>query len=115
VKENFPLWSGTLVTAGDVLFYGTMDGWVKAVDARNGNPLWSFKTGSGVIGNPISYIGPDGKQYIAIYTGVGGWMGAIASANLSPDDPTAALGATGAAPDLKRYTAPGGMLFVFGL
>jgi lanthanide-dependent methanol dehydrogenase len=115
VKENFPLWSGTLVTGGDVLFYGTMDGWVKAVDARNGQLLWSFKTGSGVIGNPISYVGPDGKQYIAIYTGVGGWMGAIASANLSPDDPTAALGATGAAPDLKRYTAPGGMLFVFGL
>ena len=115
VKENFPLWSGVLTTAGDVLFYGTMDGWVKAVDARTGQALWSFKTGSGVIGNPISYLGPDGKQYIAIYTGVGGWMGAIASANLSPDDPTAALGATGAAPDLKGYTAPGGMLFVFSL
>ena len=115
VKENFPLWSGVLATAGGVVFYGTMDGWVKAVDAKSGAPLWSFKTGSGVIGNPIAYTGPDGKEYIAIYTGVGGWMGAIASANLSPDDPTAALGATGAAPDLKSYTAPGGMLFVFGL
>lgn len=115
VKENFPLWSGVLATAGGVVFYGTMDGWVKAVDAKSGAPLWSFKTGSGVIGNPIAYTGPDGKEYIAIYTGVGGWMGAIASANLSPDDPTAALGATGAAPDLKQYTAPGGMLFVFGL
>ena len=79
VTENFPLWSGTLNTGGDVLFYGTMDGWVKAVDARTGQALWSFKTGSGVIGNPISYLGPDGKQYIAIYAGVGGWMGAIAS------------------------------------
>ena len=82
---------------------------------RNGKALWRFKTGSGVVGHPISYLGPDGKQYIAIYAGVGGWVGAIASANLSPDDPTAASGATGAAPDLKGFTAPGGMLFVFSL
>jgi lanthanide-dependent methanol dehydrogenase len=115
IKENFPLWSGVLVTAGDVAFYGTMDGWFKAVDARTGAPLWSFKVGSGVIGNPIAYTGPDGKEYVAVLTGVGGWMGAIVSANLSPDDPTAALGATGASPDLKRYVAAGGMLFVFGL
>ncbi|MBA2683639.1 MAG: methanol/ethanol family PQQ-dependent dehydrogenase [Gemmatimonadaceae bacterium] len=115
IKENFPVWSGVLVTAGDVAFYGTMDGWFKAVDARTGTPLWSFKTGSGIIGNPIAYTGPDGKEYVAILTGVGGWMGAIVSANLSPDDPTAALGATGASPDLKKYVAPGGMLFVFGL
>ena len=47
IKEDFPVWSGTLVTAGDVVFYGTMDGWFKAVDARNGKALWQFKTGSG--------------------------------------------------------------------
>ncbi len=55
-----------MVTAGDVVFYGTMDGWFKALDARNGNLLWQFKTGSGIIGQPVTYKGPDGKQYIAI-------------------------------------------------
>ena len=76
IKENFPVWSGALVTAGDVVFYGTMDGWFKAVDARPATLLWQFKTGSGIIGQPITYRGPDGKQYVAILSGVGGWAGA---------------------------------------
>ncbi|NUQ19874.1 MAG: PQQ-dependent dehydrogenase, methanol/ethanol family, partial [Gemmatimonadaceae bacterium] len=50
IPEKFPVWSGTLVTAGDVAFYGTMDGWFKAVTAKTGAPLWKFKTGSGIIG-----------------------------------------------------------------
>ena len=58
VKERFPVWSGALVTAGDVVFYGTMDGWFKAVDARSGKVLWQFKTGSGNIGNPSATPGP---------------------------------------------------------
>jgi PQQ-dependent dehydrogenase (methanol/ethanol family) len=77
IKEHFPVWSGTLVTAGDVLFYGTMDGWFKAVNAKTGALLWRFKCGSGIIGQPIAYRGPDGRQYIAILSGVGGWAGAI--------------------------------------
>lgn len=112
--KRFPLYSGVLATGGDVVFYGTMDGWFKAVDARNGAELWKFKTGSGIIGNPITYLGPDGKQYVAIYSGVGGWMGAAAFPSLSADDPYAALGAVGAMGELKRHTAPGGMLYVFG-
>ena len=60
VSENFPVWSGALATAGNVVFYGTMDGWFKAVDAKSGNLLWQFKTGSGIIGPPVSYRGPDG-------------------------------------------------------
>ncbi|HUP98360.1 MAG TPA: PQQ-dependent dehydrogenase, methanol/ethanol family, partial [Usitatibacter sp.] len=64
LKENFPVWSGALATAGDVVFFGTMDGWFKAVDARSGKLLWQYKTGSGIIGQPVSYRGPDGKQYI---------------------------------------------------
>jgi PQQ-dependent dehydrogenase (methanol/ethanol family) len=114
VTERFPVWSGALVTAGDIVFYGTMDGWFKAVDAHTGQVLWSFKTGSGIIGNAIAYTGPDGKEYVAIYAGIGGWMGAIAL-GLSPEDPTAALGATGAAPDLPQYVAPGGLVYVFSL
>ncbi len=116
VKErDLPLYSGVLTTAGDVLFYGTMDGWFKALDARTGAELWRFKLPSGIIGNPMTYIGPDGKQYVAIYSGVGGWMGAVAFPDISIDDPYSALGATGAMADIKKYTAAGGTLHVFGL
>lgn len=114
-EQNFPVYSGVLSTAGDVVFYGTMDGWFKAVDAHNGNLLWQFKTASGIIGNPMTYTGPDGKQYVAIYAGIGGWMGAVAFPSISTDDPYAALGVVGAMKQIKNYTAPGGVLYVFGL
>jgi PQQ-dependent dehydrogenase (methanol/ethanol family) len=116
VKDmRWPLYSGVLTTGGDVVFYGTMDGWFKAVDARSGEELWQFKTGSGIIGNPMTFTGPDGKQYIAIYSGIGGWMGAVAYPAISDDDPYAALGVVGAMQGIKDYTAPGSMLYVFGL
>ncbi len=115
VTENFPVWSGALVTAGDVVFYGTMDGWFKALDAKNGNLLWQFKCGSGIIGQPVSYRAPDGKQYIAILAGVGGWSGAVVAGALDPRDATAALGFAGAMADLPNYTTRGGMLYVFSL
>lgn len=72
VKERFMPMSGALATAGDVVFYGTTDGWFRAVDARSGKVLWSQKLGSGIIGQPITYLGPDKRQYVAIYAGVGG-------------------------------------------
>jgi PQQ-dependent dehydrogenase (methanol/ethanol family) len=116
VKDTlFPIYSGVLATAGDVVFYGTMDGWFKAVDARTGNELWSFKTGSGIVGNPMTYRGSDGRQYIAIYSGIGGWMGAVAYPTISEDDPYAALGVVGAMKDIKRHTSPGSTVYVFGL
>jgi PQQ-dependent dehydrogenase (methanol/ethanol family) len=115
VKEDLPLWSGVLATAGDVVFYGTMDGWVRAIDARSCALLWSFKTGSGIVGNPIAYRGPDGKEYIAVYSGIGGWMGAVAFPDVSIDDPYTALGVAGAIPDIKQKSAMGGMLYVFTL
>ncbi len=115
IKEDLPLWSGTLVTGGDVVFYGTLDGWFKAVDARNGALLWQFKTGSGIIGQPISYRGPDGHQYVAILSGVGGWAGAIVAGDLDPRDQSAALGFVGAMADLPQKTTKGGMLYVFSL
>lgn len=115
VKEMFPAWSGALVTAGDVVFYGTMDGWFKAVDARSGHPLWQFKVGSGIVGQPISYRGPDGKQYIAILSGVGGWSGAVVSGGLNTKDGTGALGFSNAMADLSQHTTKGGMLYVFSL
>ncbi|MDQ2736189.1 MAG: PQQ-dependent dehydrogenase, methanol/ethanol family [Pseudomonadota bacterium] len=72
IKEQFMVMSGTLATAGDVVFYGTVDGWFRAVDARSGKVLWSQKLSSGIIGQPMTYLGPDKRQYVAIYSGVGG-------------------------------------------
>jgi lanthanide-dependent methanol dehydrogenase len=115
IRERFPVWSGALVTAGDVVFYGTMEGWFKAVDARTGTLLWQFKTESGIIGQPISYRSPDGKQYIAILSGVGGWSGAIVAGDANPNDSTVALGFAGAMRDLPQHTGKGGTLYVFGL
>ncbi len=115
IKERFPAWSGALATAGDVVLYGTMEGWFKAVDARSGQVLWQFKTGSGIVGQPISYRGPDLKQYIAVFSGVGGWPGAIVSGGLDSRDPTAAIGMVGAMQDLPQHTSKGGMLYVFAL
>jgi PQQ-dependent dehydrogenase (methanol/ethanol family) len=115
IKENFPVWSGALVTAGDVAFYGTLEGWFKAVDARDGRPLWSFKTGSGIIGQPTTFRGPDGKQYVAILSGVGGWAGAIVSGDLDARDPTAGGGLANSVADLPQKTTKGGTLYVFAL
>ncbi len=114
-KESFPVWSGTLATAGDLVFYGTMDGWFKAVNAKTGEDLWQFKCGSGIIGQPITYRGPDGRQYIAVLSGVGGWSGAIVSADLDPRDATAGNGWGGVLADLKQATTRGGMLYVFAI
>jgi PQQ-dependent dehydrogenase (methanol/ethanol family) len=115
IQEDLPVWSPALATGGGLVFYGTMDGWFKAVDARNGKLLWQFKAGSGIIGQPISYRGPDGRQYIAVICGVGGWSGAIVSANMDPRDPTGALGFANAMKDLPMKTTAGGMLYVFTL
>ena len=113
IKEKYPVWSGALATAGDVVFYGTMEGWFKAVDAHSGQVLWQFKTGSGIIGQPVTYRGPDGHQYIAVLSGIGGWPGAIVVNDLDTNDKTAALGWGEAMRDLKKDTTRGGMLYVF--
>ncbi len=75
IPEKFMVMSGALATAGNLVFYGTSDGWFRAVDARNGKVLWQQKLSSGVIGQPITYLGPDGRQYVAIASGVGGAAG----------------------------------------
>ena len=113
--ENFPVWSGALVTAGGIAFYGTMDRWFKAVDAKTGKLLWKFRVGSGINGQPIAYRGPDGREYIAVLAGVGGWSGAVVAGDLDPRNPYGALGFVGATQDLPDYTAKGGTLYVFAL
>lgn len=112
---TLPVYSGVLSTGGGLVFYGTMDGWFRAVDVRSGDILWQTKTASGIVGDPITFLGPDGKQYVAIYSGVGGWMGATALPEVSTDDPYAALGVVGAMKQIKGMTSPGSLLYVFSL
>lgn len=116
VKEpDFPVYSGVLSTGGDLVFYGTMDGWFRALDAHSGKVLWQFKTASGIIGDPMTFTGPDGKQYIAVYSGIGGWMGAVDLPSVSTDDPYAGLGVVGAMRKIKAATGPGDVVYVFSL
>jgi PQQ-dependent dehydrogenase (methanol/ethanol family) len=115
VKEKFPVWSGALATAGNVVFYGTMDGWFKALDATTGAVLWSMKFKSGIIGQPVSYSAPDGTQYVAVFSGVGGWAGMIVPNHLDSNDATAEDGFVNVMKDLPQHTEPGGTLYVFSL
>jgi PQQ-dependent dehydrogenase (methanol/ethanol family) len=111
-KEQFSVWSGALATAGDVVFYGTLEGYLKAVDAKTGDELYKFKTPSGIIGNVMTYE-HGGKQFVAVYSGIGGWAGIGLAAGLT--DPQAGLGAVGGYAGLKQYTNLGGQLTVFTL
>jgi lanthanide-dependent methanol dehydrogenase len=112
LPEQFSVWSGALATAGDVVFYGTLEGYLKAVDATTGAELYKFKTPSGIIGNVMTYE-HGGKQYIGILSGVGGWAGIGLAAGLT--NPTDGLGAVGGYAALSDYTALGGQLTVFEL
>jgi len=110
--EPFSVWSGALATAGDIVFYGTLEGYLKAVDMKTGKELYRFKTPSGIIGNVMTYT-HGGKQYVAVLSGVGGWAGIGMAAGLTKD--TDGLGAVGAYKALSQYTQLGGVLTVFGL
>jgi PQQ-dependent dehydrogenase (methanol/ethanol family) len=133
--EPFSVWSGVLATAGDVVFYGTLEGYLKAVDATTGKELYKFKTPSGIIGNVNTYE-HNGKQYVAVLSGVGGWAGIGLAAGLTNPETaaawhgavdqgkepaaedmvgTAGLGAVGAYEALSSYTQLGGVLTVFSL
>ncbi|MFK8251591.1 methanol/ethanol family PQQ-dependent dehydrogenase [Ancylobacter terrae] len=112
VPERFSVWSGVLATAGGLVFYGTLEGYLKAVDAATGQELYRFKTPSGIVGNVTTYR-HRGRQYIAVLSGVGGWAGIGLAAGLT--DPNAGSGAQDAYAALDQYTALGGQLTVFAL
>jgi PQQ-dependent dehydrogenase (methanol/ethanol family) len=112
IPEQFSVWSGALATAGDIVFYGTLEGYLKAVDAATGEELYRFKTPSGIIGNVFTYE-REGKQYVGILSGIGGWAGIGLAAGLT--NPTEGLGAVGGYAALSDYTALGGQLTVFAL
>ena len=112
LPEQFSVWSGALATAGGVVFYGTLEGYLKAVDAETGEELYRFRTPSGIIGNVMTYTHAD-KQYIGILSGIGGWAGIGLAAGLT--NPNDGLGAVGGYAALSDYTALGGQLTVFAL
>jgi PQQ-dependent dehydrogenase (methanol/ethanol family) len=111
--EKFSVWSGVLTTAGGLACYGTLEGYLKCVDANNINKeLFKFKTPSGIIGNVFTYE-HKGKQYMGVYSGIGGWAGIGMAAGLEKDNE--GLGAVGGYKELRDYTELGGSLTVFAL
>lgn len=116
IHDNWPFWGGILATGGNLIFFGTLDGWFKAANATTGEVLWKFHTSSGIVGNPIAYTGPDGKQYIAILSGLGGTSGVITALGLHPTDPFGVFGlANTKLTELYKSTTKGGALYIFAL
>lgn len=112
-SEKFSVWSGVLNTAGGLSCYGTLEGYMKCVDKKNiSKELFKFKTPSGIIGNVFTYE-HKGKQYIGVFSGIGGWAGIGMAAGLEKD--TDGLGAVGGYRELNQYTELGGSLTVFAL
>ena len=111
--EKFSVWSGVLVTAGGLACFGTLEGYLKCVDANDINKeLFKFKTPSGIIGNVFTYV-HKGKQYMGVFSGIGGWAGIGMAAGLEKDQD--GLGAVGGYKELRDYTELGGSLTVFAL
>ena len=83
ITNNAPLWGGVLTTGGNLVFWGTPEGFLKAADAKTGKEVWKFQTGSGVVAPPVTWKGKDGQQYVAVVSGWGGavplWGGDVAS------------------------------------
>ena len=115
VDERFPVASDVLVTAAGLVFYGTLDGLFKAVDATTGKILWQWRTNAGISAQPTSYLGPDGHQYIAVAAGLGGPYAVASEYWIDRRDATAARGLAQAVSDLPAPTDPSGTLYVFGL
>jgi len=114
-QEHFPVVGGVLATQSGVLFYGTLDGVFKALDARTGRELWRFKTKAGIVSEPILYRGGDGKDYIAVVDGLGDGFNVSAVHGIDRRDATAAHGLANALRDLPQPDDPSGALYVFAL
>lgn len=115
IPERLPIAADTLVTRGGVVFYGTLDGMLKAVDAHTGALLWQFKTAAALTGQPTTYEGPDGRQYIAVVAGASGPYGLAQQAWIDRRDATAARGLARVMANVDPPRDPSGTLYVFGL
>ncbi|MDF2180746.1 PQQ-dependent methanol/ethanol family dehydrogenase [Neptuniibacter sp. CAU 1671] len=80
-KNYAPLWGGAMTTAGNLVFIGTPEGYLKGFNAKTGEQVYQFNTGSGIVGSPITWE-QDGEQYISVVSGWGGavplWGGEVA-------------------------------------
>ncbi len=115
VKEPFSVWSGALTTASNLVFHGTLEGYLKARDAKTGQELYRFKTPSGIVGN-VNTWEFKGKQYIGVLSGIGGWAGIGMATKACEVDPlNGGLGSCSAYGNLKDYTKIGGVFTVFAL
>jgi PQQ-dependent dehydrogenase (methanol/ethanol family) len=115
IPDPYPNWSGTLVTDGGLMFYGSLGGDFRAVDRKSGKVVWTKRLGSGIIGNPITYK-VKGKQYVSVFAGIGGWIGLPVTAGLDMDDKYGAIGATAMAKATGLDKIPqAGMLYTFRL
>jgi alcohol dehydrogenase (cytochrome c) len=81
VNNKAPLWGGVMTTAGGLVFYGTPEGYLKALDAKTGKELWKFNVGTGIVAPPVAWE-QDGEEYIGVAAGWGGavplWGGEVA-------------------------------------
>jgi PQQ-dependent dehydrogenase (methanol/ethanol family) len=115
IPDPYPNWGGAMVTDGGLVFYGSLSGDFRAVDRNSGKVLWSRKLGSGIVGNPITYK-VNGKQYVSVYAGIGGWVGLPVAAGLDLNDKFGAIGATAIAKATGLNLIPqGGTLYTFRL
>jgi PQQ-dependent dehydrogenase (methanol/ethanol family) len=113
IPDPYPNWGGALVTDGGLAFYGSLNGDFRAVDRSNGKVLWQVHLGSGIIGNPITYK-IAGKQYVSVWSGIGGWIGLPVTANLDLSDKYGAIGATAMTKAANLDKIPqGGTLYTF--
>ena len=115
IDERFPLASDVLATSGGLVFYGTLDGVIKAVDATSGKILWYWKTNAGISSQPMTFVGPDGHQYIAVLAGLGGPYGVASEYWIDRRDATAVRGLAQSVADLPAPVDPSGTLYVFGV
>ena len=114
VLERFPVASGVLVTGG-IVFYGTLDGYVKAIEEKTGRLLWQAQTSAGVVSTPILYRGEDGQEKIVVLSGLSGSFGAAAQPEIDVRDATAVHGMANALSDLPRSSDARSGVNVFAL
>lgn len=115
VPEDFPVAGGVLATAGGLVFYGTLDGALKALDARTGALLWSHRLPAGTVAQPIALRDPEGRDAIAILSGLPGPFGVPGDRETDSRDGTAASGVAHLLADLPERTGQGAALTVFRL
>lgn len=113
IDERFPVASDVLATSGGLVFYGTLDGVLKAVDATNGKVLWHWRANAGITSQPTTFAGADGHQYLAVVAGLGGPYGVASEYWIDRRDATAVRGLAQPVADLAAPADPSGTLYVF--